>query len=85
MVVALEPGPCFEYRAQDLAIGLVEHEIDQLFWCHVGVIELQPDPRETDAWCWVDRHELQTWMQREPASFTPWFAPLLEQADGLWR
>lgn len=82
--VALQAGPSFEYRAQDPHSGLVEHEIDQLFWCNAAPSPFLADPSEVAETSWVDRAELAAWMQRDPGAFTPWLPPLLGHAEALW-
>lgn len=35
--------------------------------------QLQPDPSEVAKIAWQSRAELTTWLDRQPAAFTPWF------------
>jgi isopentenyl-diphosphate Delta-isomerase len=75
----------FEYRAEDAASGLVEHEVD-----HVLVGEIDPpagdppfDQEEVEAVRWVVPDEVR---EAGPADgFAPWFATALRIALGARR
>ena len=83
--VTLRETACFEYRAEDPASGLVEHEIDHVMWGSAHRVVLAPDPLEVDDWRWIDKASLGSWMQERPADFTPWFAPVVTRAWDTWR
>ena len=55
-----------------------EHEIDHVFiWETDGHFNLNPDSEEVMDFMWIEPSHLTEWMQREPNSFTAWFAPAL--------
>jgi isopentenyl-diphosphate delta-isomerase type 1 len=55
-----------------------EHEIDHVFiWETDGQVNLNPDSEEVMDFMWIEPPRLTEWMQREPGSFTAWFAPAL--------
>ena len=68
----------FEYRAEDPASGLVEHEIDHVMRGSAFGARLGPDPAEIDAWHWIDKPSLDRWMSSRPNDFTPWFATVMQ-------
>lgn len=71
MVCPLRHAFAFTYRAE-VGKGLVEHEYDHVF---IGTTDLEPrpDPREVQAWRWVDTASLREELDRTPEHFTPWF------------
>ena len=55
-----------------------EHEIDHVFiWETDGQVNLNPDSEEVMDFMWIEPPRLTELMQREPGSFTAWFAPAL--------
>ncbi len=66
----------FTYRAEDLASGLVEHEIDHVL---VGRSDDEPVPNlaEVGAWKWVDVELLRRDLQLTPSRYTPWLQAAL--------
>ena len=62
---------------------LIEHELDHVF---VGQWEgdLTFNPKEVNATQWISFEELQTWIQKSPQSFTPWFRGLNERVYAFW-
>lgn len=72
------------YRAR-LEGGLVENEIDHVL---VGTWDgaPAPDPREADAWRWVEREPLEARLAAEPEEFTVWFRLILGAlGPEVWR
>jgi isopentenyl-diphosphate Delta-isomerase len=67
----LEAAFTFLYRAE-LEAGLVENELDHVF---VGTTDAEPmpDPREVDAWRWIDPTDLRRELAEHPETFTAWF------------
>jgi isopentenyl-diphosphate delta-isomerase type 1 len=59
--------------------GLTENEIDYVL---VGVIPqdetIQPDPKEAQAYRWINLSELKQEMAEKPEQFTPWLGLALE-------
>lgn len=78
--VPLARARSFEYRAEDLASGLVEHEIDHVLRGQALDIVVQPSPDEVDDWIWIDRASLETWLLDRPDEFTPWFPSVMQCA-----
>jgi isopentenyl-diphosphate delta-isomerase len=71
LAVPLHPLFVFRYRA-DVGGGLVEHEIDHVFW---GTTSDTPHaaPQEVDAWRWGQVDRVRDELRAEPDRFTPWF------------
>ena len=67
----LRPLLRFVYK-RDLANGLIEHELDQVF---VGQFDGTPvpNPHEVDDWRWVDLDVLLTDTIVNPQDYTVWF------------
>ncbi len=61
----------FIYRA-DVGPGLVEHEYDHVFSGRLAG-GVAPVPSEVAATAWRSRADLLDAIDREPATFTPWF------------
>jgi isopentenyl-diphosphate delta-isomerase len=74
----LGPAGAFTYRA-DVGQGLVEHEYDHVL---VGRYDHDPtpDPREVEAWRWVEPEVLRAELAHAPQRFSVWFAQALEIA-----
>ena len=76
MVSGLTEVGKFQYFADFGNIS--EHEIDHVFiWETDGQVNLNPDSEEVMDFMWIEPPRLKEWMQREPGSFTAWFAPAL--------
>ena len=76
MVSGLTEVGKFQYFADFGDIS--EHEIDHVFiWETDGQVNLNPDSEEVMDFMWIEPPRLTEWMQREPGSFTAWFAPAL--------
>lgn len=75
---ALERVHGFVYRAE-VGNGLVEHEYDHVY---VGRCDALPrcDPREVDAWRWIEPRSLARAVARRPELFTYWFRRCLAEA-----
>ena len=82
--VVLDEISRFEYRAEDPASGLVEHEIDHVMRGSAFGARLGPDPGELDAWQWIDKPSLDRWMISRPDDFTPWFARVMDNVGLRW-
>jgi len=68
------------YRALDEATGRVEHEWDHVL---VGVLTgplPTPDPVEVASIRWMDSALLQSDLARDPDSYTPWLAGVVQVA-----
>lgn len=81
----------FEYQAHFGAVGS-EHELCAVYAGHFDEpVEIDPHPDEVDQWGWYDIPEVDSWVAREPDSFTPWFlmewqalrGPFSEDVAGL--
>jgi isopentenyl-diphosphate delta-isomerase len=72
----LKSAGVFTYRAEDLASGLVEHEIDHVL---VGRCDDEPGPNlaEVGAWKWIDVELLRRDLRLTPGRYTPWLSPAL--------
>jgi isopentenyl-diphosphate delta-isomerase len=68
----------YRYRAL-LAGGLWENEVDHLLAGEFAGAPA-PDPREAEAWRWVDPAALRREIAADPRQFTVWFRGCLEQA-----
>lgn len=66
----------FEYRAEDLAAGLVEHELDHVLVGSTGD-EPDPHPAEVAETRWVAIDAVLADLERSPDRYTPWLAPVL--------
>lgn len=75
----------FRYGAR-LEGGLVENEIDHVL---VGTWDgaPEPDPREADAWRWVQQGALEALLAAAPEDFTVWFRLIILGSLGheVWR
>lgn len=75
--VALKKLYAFQYRAEDVNSGMIEHEyLHVLHGCFDG--EPTPDPDEIGAYRWMRPGNIQRTLTRRPDWFTPWFAVLAE-------
>ena len=73
--VALQKLDAFQYRAEDVNSGLIEHEyLHVLHGCFDG--EPTPNPDEIGAYRWMRPDNIQRSLTRCPDWFTPWFAAL---------
>ena len=72
----------FEYRADSVAEGLTEHELDHVFTgVHGG--EIHPEPEEVGEIRWVDPGALMEELRVRPDAFTPWFKIALERVRAV--
>lgn len=75
----------FAYRAEDVATGLVEHELDHVL---VGRTDENPSPSsgEVMAWSKIEPAELEEALGGDPSRFTPWLGtslPMVLERLGL--
>jgi isopentenyl-diphosphate delta-isomerase len=69
---ALEKSFSFLYHASDEKSGLSEREFDHVFRGRYDG-EPEPNPEEVGAWRWEEPREVLDDLERDPASYTPWF------------
>lgn len=76
----LEEVGSFSYQAADEASGLVEREVDHVL---VGVTDAvaDPDPAEVSDVRAIARAWLRDALRRDPQSFTPWLAQVLDVVE----
>lgn len=74
----LHAAGSFVYKAR-VSEEMIEYEYDHLY---LGRFEMDPtpDPREVDAWAWIDLSELMSRMRKHPHEFSAWFMKIFE-----WR
>lgn len=63
--------------------GLAEHEIDHVYVYYPDEEQLDHmccNPEEISDILWISMDELLTWVQKEPDTFSAWFAPALNLA-----
>ncbi len=78
---AMRQAGTFSYRAEDVASGLVEHEVDHvLIGRHDG--DPDPDPDEVSDWRWVTLADLAADLATRPTAYTPWLVPALSLVTG---
>lgn len=68
----LEEAFSFVYRASDEESGLTEHEFDHVFYGRFDG-EPDPNPEEIGAWRWEEPQAVLEDLEKNPASYTPWF------------
>lgn len=61
-----------DYYRLPLPEGLIEHEFGHVFF-GITARTPAPDPAEAMAWRWQTLPSVAAQLDREPASFTPWF------------
>lgn len=64
----------FQYFAQ--FDGVAEHEIDNVFFYPVDDVEiesLEGNPEEVAKLRWIEKQELDQWLEQEPEAFSAWF------------
>jgi len=70
----LTPELSFVYRAEDPDARGVEHEyVTVLFGQLDEHTHVQPNPEEIHAWKWITIDDVLYDMQKNPASYAPWF------------
>ncbi|NLG35034.1 MAG: isopentenyl-diphosphate Delta-isomerase [Lentisphaerae bacterium] len=72
----------FEYRAESVAEGLTEHEVDHVF-SGIYAGEVAPHPDEVGAIRWVEPAGLAEEVRETPDVFTPWFRLAFARVRGV--
>jgi isopentenyl-diphosphate delta-isomerase len=69
----------FTYQIQ-LPGGLSEHEFDHVFAGICNEVP-KPNPAEVSDWKFVNVHEIQNQLQKDPQQFTGWFGLIFEHIN----
>lgn len=69
----------FEYRAEGLANGLIEHEYDHVFLGRSEAEDLKINPEEVHEYKWISFAELKKDARAYPEKYTAWLNIILEE------
>lgn len=65
--------------------GLTENELDHVLVGEYCDEELNPDPAEIQAYCWMEIAALKKALREKPETFTPWLEKALAIAEKVYR
>jgi isopentenyl-diphosphate delta-isomerase type 1 len=80
LIIGLEYADRFHYQAH-FPNGLIENEVDHVFVGWYQGEEIHPNPREIQAYRWIDLIALKAEMAEKRGQFTPWLAEALRIAE----
>ncbi|MEN9614067.1 MAG: hypothetical protein RLZZ347_374 [Candidatus Parcubacteria bacterium] len=69
----------FEYRAEGLANGLIEHEYDHVFVGRSEAKDLKINPEEAHEYKWISFVDLKKDARAHPEKYTAWLLIILEE------
>jgi isopentenyl-diphosphate delta-isomerase len=69
----------FEYRAEGLANGLIEHEYDHVFLGRSEAKDIKINPDEVHEYKWISFPDLKRDVHAHPEKYTAWLLIILEE------
>lgn len=77
ITATLKPAGVFHYRAE-FGNGLIENEVDHLFYAFSHTLSMAPNPDEVANTRWVTISSLKEEIAASPHHFTAWFSTALD-------